>query len=485
MTRPHILFLQLNEINFKYIDEYIRLGYLPTFKALFEKYGYVETTSETEHHLANPWIQWPTVHTGMSYAGHKVFRLGDIIKHKHELIYETLEKKGISVAALAPFNASNNTKNAKFFVPDPWTRTPLTGSQDLHRIYNALCQVTNDYAKDEIALQSYIDLLLGAISNINYKRILNYIKETVPYIQHKTWFRAVICDHLLLDTFITQCNKHKPEFATVFLNGGAHLQHHYLFSSKAYKGDRTNPDWHVAKNEDPLLDVLKLYDDGLKDVLDLAKKFKNGRVILATGLHQNAHERETYYYRIDDHKNLLQKIGIKYTDEYNLMTEDFVLCFENEQLALEAEQTLLNVETIDIDEVFYVETADKAVRTMNKGAKIFHTENRGKDIYVQLKPVAALIPVETKIRSNDVIIENFGKLVSLAQVKNTHHHGVGYYLDTGFLKGELPDSFPLKDLFGMFLESYGIQSSRQASMDPDFLTAIRNHNIENGKSIAA
>ena len=278
-SNAHIFFIQLNEIRFDYIEEYIRLGYLPTFKSLFEKHGYVETTSETEHHLAHPWIQWPTVHTGMSYAEHKVFRLGDIIKHDHELIYEALENKGISVAALAAFNAKNNTKNSSFFVPDPWTKTPFTGSKDLYRIYNALCQVTDDYAKKKITFQSYCNLLLGAIRNINYKCIPNYIKETLSYIKGKTWFRAVICDRLLLDTYVTQCNQHKPEFSTVFLNGGAHLQHHYLFSSKAYHGERTNPDWHVAKNEDPLLDILNLYDEGLKEILSLAKKFDNGRVI--------------------------------------------------------------------------------------------------------------------------------------------------------------------------------------------------------------
>ena len=446
MANAHIFFLQLNELRFDYIDEYIRLGYLPTFKQLFEKYGYVETTSEVEHHLANPWIQWPTVHTGMSYEEHKVFRLGDINKHEHELIYEALENKGVSVAALAAFNAKNNTKHSSFFVPDPWTKTPFTGSKDLHRIYDALCQVTDDYAEKKITFQSYWNLLLGAIGNINYKSIPNYIKEALSYINGKTWFRAVICDRLLIDTFVTQCTQHKPEFSTVFLNGGAHLQHHYLFSSKAYHGERTNPTWHVAKNEDPLLDILNLYDEGLKEILELAKKFDNGRVIVATALHQNPHERETYYYRIDNHEDFLKRIGIEYIDTYNLMTEDFVLCFENEQLALEAEQKILNVETIDTEEIFYIETADCEVRTLNKGAKIFHTENRGKDIYVQLKPVSALIPVETKIKSNDIIIDNFGKMVTLAQVKNTHHHGVGYYSDTGFLKGELPESFPLKDL---------------------------------------
>ena len=451
MTKPHVFFLQLNEINFDYIDEYIRLGYLPTFKKVFEQHGYVETTSETEHHLANPWIQWPTVHTGMSYDEHRIFRLGDIVKHDYDMIYEVIENAGYSVGALAAFNAKNTTSNAKFFVPDPWTKTPFNGSKDLERIYDALCQVTDDYAKDKISLQSYLNLALGGLANADMKSIGNYISETFSYLLGKKWFRAIVCDRLLLDTFLTQCRKHKPNFATAFLNAGAHLQHHYLFSSKAYHGDRTNPQWHVGKNDDPLLDALELYDYALKKVLEMASEFEDGRVIVATGLHQDPHERETYYYRMDDHLAILKDLGIHYERTYNLMTEDFVLCFQTEQLASEAEQKLLGVKTAGVDEVFYVETADKAIRTLNKSAQIFHTENRGKDLYVQLKPVSALMPEGTRLVGGDKVIENFDKLVSLAQVKNTHHHGIGYYTDTGFAKGELPESFPLKDMFALIL----------------------------------
>lgn len=475
MGTPNIFFLQLNEINFDYIDRYIELGYLPHFKALFENHGYVETTSETEHHLANPWIQWPTVHTGLSYEEHKVFRLGDIVKIKHPMIYETLESNGVSVAALAAFNASNNTEKAKFFVPDPWTLTKFSGSNDLRKIYDALCQVTNDYAQKKISLASYYNLAAGALSNAQFKHLNKYLSETLSYLKNKTWFRAVICDRLLIDTYITQCKKHKPQFSTVFLNGGAHLQHHYLFSSKVYNGDRTNPKWHVSEKDDPLLDILNLYDSALADILEYTNSIENARVIVATALHQDPHERETYYYRLDDHAALLAHLDIQYSDTYNLMTEDFVLCFENEQVAAETEQKILNVHTVDTQEIFYVETADKAVRTLNKSTQIFHTENRGKDIYVQLKPVSALIPKHAKIQSGNTMIENFGEKVSLAQVKNTHHHGVGYYSDTAFKRGELPSSFPLKDLYAMFLDAYGIETPKIASMDAELLRVIRGH----------
>lgn len=473
MVKPNIFFLQLNEINFDYIDRYIELGHLPNFKSLFDTHGYVETTSETEHHLANPWIQWPTVHTGLSYDEHQIFRLGDIVKTEHPMIYEVLENNGISIGALAAFNAKNTTKNPKFFVPDPWTKTPFSGTNDLRRIYEALCQITNDYAKRKISKDSYLNLLSGGFSNMNKKYLPEYMSETLHYLRGKTWFRAIICDRLLIDTFLAQCKKHQPQFATVFLNGGAHLQHHYLFSSQAYTGDRTNPEWHVAKDEDPLLDVLTLYDSALADLLTYAKSVPGARIILATALHQNPHERETYYYRLDDHEKFLADIGITYSSTYNLMTEDFVLTFENEQLAAQAEQKILAAHTIDTEEIFYVETADKAIRTLNKSSQIFHTENRGKDIYIQLKPVSALIPEKAKISCGDVVINNFGNLVTLAQVKNTHHHGVGYYTDTAFTKGELPASFPLKDMFGIFLDAYGISSNKQASMDPELLNAIR------------
>ncbi len=475
MVSPNIFFLQLNEINFDYIDRYIDLGYLPNFSALFEKHGYVETTSETEHHLANPWIQWPTVHTGLSYDEHQVFRLGDIVKTHHPMIYEVLENNGISIGALAAFNAKNSTSNPKFFVPDPWTKTPFSGSKDLRRIYDALCQVTNDYAKQKISVDSYLNLLSGGFSNMNKKYLPNYLSETLSYLRGKTWFRAMICDRLLIDTFLAQCKKHQPQFATVFLNGGAHLQHHYLFSSQAYSGERTNPEWHVSQHEDPLLDVLTLYDSALADLMTHAESIPGGRIVIATALHQDPHERETYYYRLNDHEKFLADIGIDYSSTYNLMTEDFVLTFDTEELAAQAEQKILAIKTIDTDEIFYVETADKAIRTLNKSSQIFHTENRGKDIYIQLKPVSALIPEQAKIASDNIIINDFETLVSLAQVKNTHHHGIGYYADTGFAKGELPASFPLKDMFGLFLEAYGIKSNKQALMDPALLNAIRGH----------
>ena len=47
--------------------------------------------------------------------------------------------------------------------------------------------------------------------------------------------------------------KNKPDFSNLFLNSGAHIQHHYLFNSKAYLGNIKNPEWYCPKDYDPLI----------------------------------------------------------------------------------------------------------------------------------------------------------------------------------------------------------------------------------------
>jgi len=44
---------------------------------LIAQHGYARTLSEEVYEHIEPWIQWVSVHTGKSYAEHKVFRLGD------------------------------------------------------------------------------------------------------------------------------------------------------------------------------------------------------------------------------------------------------------------------------------------------------------------------------------------------------------------------------------------------------------------------
>ena len=111
------ILLGLNELNSDYIKFYIKLGLLPNFKKLFEIQPPIETTSEKEYKLLEPWVQWVTIHSGKSFKEHSVFRLGDIVNNPDlSQIFEELESDGLSVGAVSPFNAENRLKTPSFFV---------------------------------------------------------------------------------------------------------------------------------------------------------------------------------------------------------------------------------------------------------------------------------------------------------------------------------------------------------------------------------
>ena len=86
-----MILLGLNEINFPFVERYIKSGQLLILKNF--KNGLIKTNSEKDYYLLEPWIQWVTVFTGLSYNEHKVFRLGDIVNRKDLIqIFEKLEK---------------------------------------------------------------------------------------------------------------------------------------------------------------------------------------------------------------------------------------------------------------------------------------------------------------------------------------------------------------------------------------------------------
>ena len=123
------ILLGLNELNFDYIKFYINQGLLPNFKKILETQPTIETVSEKDYKLLEPWVQWVTIHSGKAYNEHKVFRLGDIVNHPGgSQLFEELENDGLLVGAVSPFNADNRLRNPAFFVPDPWTKTEASST---------------------------------------------------------------------------------------------------------------------------------------------------------------------------------------------------------------------------------------------------------------------------------------------------------------------------------------------------------------------
>lgn len=424
-----LLLLELNEVNFDYLEKYIDRGLLPNFAGFLSKHGFACTTSEAEYEHLEPWIQWVTAHTGKPLSEHKVFRLGDIVEHDLPQIWEALAERGLRVGAISPMNAKCRRPAARFFVPDPWTRTEVIGDGVTRRLYRAIAQAVNDNAQARLTPRSTIDLALGALLKsrpANWARYAGYLMRAV----RKPWLKAVILDQLLADLFLRETKAHDIQFGSLFLNAAAHIQHHYMFSSAAYGGTMRNPDWYVRPGDDPLLDVYQAYDDILGDTLLL---FPDARLMIATGLHQDPHPDITYYWRLNRHEDFLRKIGVEGASVRPLMSRDFVASFQSEAGAATAQAVLAGAVAGD-------------------GQSLFEIENRGKNLFVMLT-YPAEITNETRFSAGGRTFTNLLENVSFVAIKNGRHNGIGYFSDSGQASKGGTAFFPLSEIPDRILQA--------------------------------
>jgi Type I phosphodiesterase / nucleotide pyrophosphatase len=405
MKMLKVALVELNELNFEAVHFYIGRGYLHTFKQLLDRHGYIETTSETMYEELEPWIQWVTAHTGLTLKEHGVFRLGDIVNYDIPQIWEQLEQLGYSVGAISPMNAKNRVQNSPFFMPDPWTQTPISGPWLLSRLHKAIGQVVGDNAKSKITFRSALWLVLGLL---RYARPRNYLRylSLVTESRTKPWAKPMILDLFLTDLFVRLCLSSRVNFASLFLNASAHIQHHYMFNSPAYTSAEKNPDWYIAADADPLLEIYSLYDRVLAQLMEA---MPNTKLLIATGLHQDPHPAVTYYWRLKNHSAYLNKIGIAPVTVEPLMSRDFIVRFDGEDAAARAADKLISAKD-------------------DRGIPLFDVDNRSKDLFVMLT-YPNNISEDMRYTVENVQYASLKDDVAFVAIKNGQHNGIGYLID--------------------------------------------------------
>lgn len=347
--RNAFIFIELNEVNFDIARMYLDLHStnLPNIRKLLQLLA-ITTSSEDGYEELEPWIQWVSVHTGKTYAEHKILRLGDISTKDTVQIFEEIESAGNVVGCISPMNASNNLTSPSYFIPDPWSGTSADGSWWSRKIASALSQAVNDNAKSKITFTSYVIILLACI---RFARIAHYFKYVKLAFSSsgKPWRKALFLDLLLHDIHMSFLKNRKADFSTLFLNAGAHIQHHYLFNSKVFNngGSLQNPTWYISKRYDPFNEMLELYDLVLGDYLSLV----GVELLVATGLSQAPYDRVKYYYRLKEHESFIRSLGIDFVRVAPRMTRDFLIIFENESEARKA-QSVIDSITVSGEKLF-------------------------------------------------------------------------------------------------------------------------------------
>lgn len=426
-----LVFWEMNEINFEYVNYYISQGKLPNWNKFIDKHGLFTTTSEIKYEELEPWIQWPTVRTGLDYSEHKVFRLGDMESSSVKQHWELLEEKGFSVAALSPINGANRTKNSSFWIPDPWVDTKISGKGFIKRIAKAVKQAVNDNAQEKLDTSTFIAILEGLLTKTQLSSWPQYILGVFGALKKQHWSKAIVLDRLLADVFIHLWNKYQPDFSVLFLNAGAHIQHHYMCSSPAYKGSAKNPEWYIKKGQDPLLEILELYDTILAEFVNLP----NTRLMISIGMQQIPYEKPTFYWRVKQHSEFLNKLGIRHKRVQPRMTRDFLIEFESKEDLQKAEQIISQIVSKD-------------------GITMFNeVDNRGDGLFVTLT-YPNDIQDGFSVFVGDKEYKDFKNDIVFVAIKNGHHDTLGYYLDSYRKPGELDKDFELKRLFSFVMEHF-------------------------------
>tara|TARA_B100000886_G_scaffold332201_1_gene284642 strand:+ start:21220 stop:22533 length:1314 start_codon:yes stop_codon:yes gene_type:complete len=410
-----LILLEMNEINFDIVKEYISRGEkLNNFKSIIEG-NFLNTHSEEEHELLEPWIQWPSIHIGKNFAEHKIFRLGDIVNSDEKQIFEVLENDGYKVGAVSPMNCKNELKNPLFFIPDPWTKTLSDKSFGSRAISKVINQAVNDNAKSLITFKTFLNLFMAILILVSPK---SYIKLLIFGFSalRKPWRKSLFLDILLSEIHLKFLKTKKPDFSTLFINAGAHIQHHYFFNSIINKSENKNPDWYIADKEDPVLEMLYIYDDIVGSLL----KNKFYQLIIATGLSQKPHEHITFYYRLSNYERFLEKFSIHFKEVYPRMSRDFLVSFDSNEDAKVCELKLKS---------FLFENGDKLFSEI---------QNRGKELFVSLT-YSKEIKKDTKCYFNNMHFYIY-EYVDFVAIKNGEHQSKGYaYFSDGF------DEFSLKE----------------------------------------
>lgn len=403
--------LELNELNFEYLKFFVAQGKLPTFARLFNEFQLFETVAEKEYPHLEPWIQWPTVYTGKTYAEHGLFRLGDAVYTAQDQIWEKVERLGGSVGAVSPMNAANRCNNPDFFLPDPWTNTKITADARTEKLFGLIRTLVNDNASSDLSTFDLGKQILPlALPYLQGQSLTRYFRVLPTALKHK-WAKAGFLDCLLADLFQSLVKRHETQFASLFLNAGAHIQHHHMYDSSVYTGDRENPTWYssaAGNDTDPLLFIYSLYDDIVAQFLGRS----DTHLLITTGLSQIPNERDHYQYRIVDFDGFFSMVGLVGARIEPRMSRDFLLAFDT----IDAAQA--GIALLD-----QIRCGDKP---------FFKVEDRGDTLFCQVVyfgPPAGLQSISIK-----GMVQDHSEKFVLVSIENGIHQTIGYHLDNRIRK---------------------------------------------------
>ncbi len=390
--KKKLILIEFNELTpelmFKFIDE----GKLANFKKFHNNSQVYMTDAKASGTELEPWIQWVSVHTGLSPEDHGVFRLNEGTKCRGKNIWDELSVLGLKSWICGSMNTSYSDDFNGLLLPDPWSAGVAPYPQGkLDTYFDFVSQSVQEYSSESskispLAFVKYMlksGLSLRTVTKITFQLLNEKINKSLR------WKRACIMDWLQLDLFKHYYSLNNPDFSTFFSNSTAHYQHHYWknMDPERFNSDRDEVDAGTAK---AILLGYQNADAILGDIVDMVDD--HTRLIFCTGLSQKPYLPENagddrQYYRLLDENKLNTKLGITEKFSYApVMAEQFHLEFESVQTAEAVYQKLQALKMqnnsyfhVGNNDVFLVSRKDKKVYVQCRCTK--HVDKEAQIIY--------------------------------------------------------------------------------------------------------
>jgi hypothetical protein len=450
MNKSKIIFLEFNELCPALLDQWMSEGRLPNFKRFFEDSEIYTTESDEQNGpLLEPWIQWYSMHTGLSFEQHGVFHLTDGPKAAHPDIWQILLANGNTVGNCSSMNTRGFEAEGSFFLPDPWCTTEKAFPPELQTFQDVVAQQVQQYSNSDQTLSrgDYIRFLSFLLSHgFRIKTAVAILRQLITdrLDKQESWRRAVLLDQLQFDVFQHYFRKYQPDFSTFFLNSTAHYQHSYWrhMAPEAFSVQPTEQE--RRRYGGAILFGYQSMDKLLGDFFRLASG--KAMLILATAISQQPFlKREgsggQHFYRPRNFESVLGSLGIHAREVLPVMTHQFSLSFSNQG---EAQHAQAKLESISCQGKQVFDFAPSKPDALYIGCQIY-------------SPLASDAKVEM---GNGCSVPFFDLFYAMGALKSGCHHPDGVlWVKSG--KHEVhPKKLSILEVLPMLLRHYGLSDQR-------------------------
>jgi hypothetical protein len=346
-----VIVLEFNELTPSLMDRFIGEGSLPAFAKLRRESIVCVSDAEEDPPFLEPWVQWVTVHTGLSRDEHKVVDLDDGPKLRVPRVWDIVSDAGKKAWVCGSMNAGIQADGFNgLFLPDPWTTSVEPHPRELFRpYYHFVRSYVQEYTRDKPPLTKADHLRFArfmATNGLAPKTVAATVRQLVSERGSggARWQRAAILDRLQWDVFCHHYQKLNPALATFFLNSTAHYQHYYWRNLDPDRFLLRPPEDEQARYADAIRFGYRKMDEIVRDCLDLAGE--DATIVFCTALGQQPMSKYDadsgkQHFKPTDPAALLRFAGVDAPHTYApVMAENFFLHFEGEDVAEDARSKL-------------------------------------------------------------------------------------------------------------------------------------------------